>query len=62
MNLKIASLNLCLGLSKKKDDVANIIKENKINILCMQETELEPSVNHSMLSIKNYRLEVETLF
>ena len=60
MNLKLASLNLCLGLSKKKDDVANIVRENKISILCMQEIELEPGTNPSMLTIKNYRLEVET--
>ena len=60
MNQKLASLNLCLGLSKKKDDIANIVRENKINILCMQEIELEPGTNPSMLTIKNYRLEVET--
>ena len=56
MNLKLAGLNLCLGLSKKKDDVANIVRENKINILCMQEIELEPGTNPSMFSIKNYSL------
>ena len=51
MNLKLASLNLCLGLRKKKDDIANIVRENKINILCMQEIELEPGANPSALTL-----------
>ena len=59
MNLKIASLNLCLGLSRKKDEVANIIRENEISVLCMQEIDTEPAANPDSLSIKNYKLELE---
>ena len=39
--LKIATLNLCLGLKFKKDFVKNILLENEIDILLVQETELE---------------------
>ena len=39
--LKIATLNLCLGLKNKKLDVENLLSENKINILCLQEVEIE---------------------
>ena len=40
-NLKIATLNLCLGLKNKKDLVKEILMSNEIDILAMQEIELE---------------------
>ena len=40
-SLKIATLNLCLGLKFKKDLVKEILQTNKIDILSLQETELE---------------------
>ena len=40
-NLKIGTLNLCLGLKNKKDLVKAILIENNIDILCMQEIEVE---------------------
>ena len=39
--MKIATLNLCLGLKFKKDLVKNILLDNEIDILVMQETEKE---------------------
>ena len=39
--LKVATLNLCLGLKYKKDLVKDVLIENKIDILMMQETEIE---------------------
>ena len=55
--LKIATLNLCLGLKFKKDLVKNIIMENKIEILVMQETEVEPDFYMDLLNIPGYGFE-----
>ena len=38
MDYKIATLSLCLGLSNKKNLVKEIIINEKIDILCLQET------------------------
>ena len=59
MNLKIESLNLFLGLSTKKDKVANILRENELRVLYMQEIGIEPTANPNSLSIKDYKLELE---
>ena len=58
--LKIATLNLCLGLKFKKDLVKNILLENEIDILLMQETEIENDFDCEMLNIPGYRFEFET--
>ena len=39
--IKIATLNLCLGLKSKKLEVENILTENNIDILCLQEVEID---------------------
>ena len=41
MEVKIAMLNLCLGLKYKKLMVEQIRNSNKVDILCLQEVELE---------------------
>ena len=58
--LKIATLNLCLGLKFKKDLVKNILLENEIDILLMQETEIEKDFNCELLNIPGYSFECET--
>ena len=45
MSIKIATLNLCLGLRNKKLLVKNLLNENEIDILCMQETEVNGDIN-----------------
>ena len=40
MTVRIATLNLCLGLKNKKDLVKSALLEHKIDILCMQEKKL----------------------
>ena len=40
MDIKIGTLNLCQGLQLKKNIVKETIIFNKIDILCMQETEI----------------------
>ena len=38
-NLKLATWNLCLGISNKKDIITEYLKSNDISDCCMQETE-----------------------
>ena len=40
MDIKVATLNLCLGLQAKKNIVKETIINEKIDILSMQETEI----------------------
>ena len=47
------------GPQQKKDDVANILRENELRVLCMQEIGIEPTANPNSLSIKDYKLELE---
>ena len=56
--LKVATLNLCLGLKYKKDLVKDVLIENKIDILMMQETEIESEFNYELLKIPGYNLEL----
>ena len=60
MSIKIATLNLCLGLRNKKFLVKNLLDENEIDILCMQETEVSGDINTKELMTSRYRLELET--
>ena len=57
--LKIATLNLCLGLKNKKDFVRDILASNEIDILLIQETEISPDFDCQILSIPGYILELE---
>ena len=58
--LRIATWNLCLGLSNKKNIVKQYMKFNNIDVCCMQEVDL--LVNHptELLSFPGYNLETET--
>ena len=60
MVFKIGTLNLCLGLSNKKDIVKQLIHANKFDIRCLQETELEFNLNHNLLSLPGLNYESET--
>ena len=55
----IESLNLCLGLRNKKEAVKKIIIENKIDILCLQETEIPVDYTINLLTFKGYVYENE---
>ena len=59
MTTRIATLNLCLGLKNKKDLVKHLITENKIDILCLQETEIEINIDHKLLSLPGFNFESE---
>jgi hypothetical protein len=58
-NLRIATWNLCLGISNKRDYIRSILIQEKIDILNMQETELDPQTDSCALDIRRYRLELE---
>ena len=60
MELKIATLNVCLGLMNKLLHVDNILVENKIDILCLQEVEIPANVAVKNLSISGFNIELET--
>ena len=57
--IKIATLNLCLGLKNKKDEVKRLIKENEIDILCLQETEISSNYPTQLLSFGGFNYESE---
>jgi endonuclease/exonuclease/phosphatase family metal-dependent hydrolase len=59
MQTKIGTLNLCLGLSNKKDLVKKMIIDEKIDILCLQETELEINVDQNLMSFNGFFYESE---
>ena len=59
MDLKIATLNLCLGLKSKKVDVENLLLHNNIGILCLQEVEVESIFNPDLLNLMNFKFELE---
>lgn len=52
MPLRIGTLNLCLGLMQKKDLVLNDLVTNKIDICCLQETELLKDFPTEALKVK----------
>ena len=51
--------NFSQGLQLKKNIVKETIIFNKIDILCLQETEINPNLNHNLLSFPGYGVEVE---
>ena len=58
--IKIATLNLCLGIKNKKNAVKKLIEEDKIDILCLQETELQNDFPIKLLTFRGYNYENES--
>ena len=56
---KIATLNLCLGLKNKKEEIKRIVEDNKIDILCVQETEVIKDYPIELLTFRNFNYENE---
>ena len=52
--MKIATLNLCLGLKFKKLLIEQILNTNEVKILCLQEVDIESSFDHRPLNINGY--------
>ena len=57
--LKIGTLNLCLGLPNKKDLVTEMLRSNNVNICCLQETEVQLNYPEGVLNCGGFTLELE---
>ena len=55
----IGTWNLCLGLPNKKDIVVDILSLNKVNICCLQETEIPSGFPENVLNVGGYTIEME---
>ena len=53
--MKISTWNCCLGIKNKKDIISDMLKVKKIDILCIQESEVFEN-EFDFCSIKNYNL------
>ena len=60
MELKIATLNLCLGLKNKLNDIAQLLSYNAIDILCLQEVEILYDFAPNLLNLKGYQFELKS--
>ena len=58
-NISWNTLNLCLGLQNKKNLIKETILNEKINILCMQETEINKNLDQNLLSFPGFAIETE---
>ena len=58
-DIKIATLNLCLGLKFKKLMVEQILNEHNQDIFCMQEVEVENGYDVNLLNLRGFDLEIE---
>ena len=57
--MKIASWNVCLGILNKKDIIEQVIKDNNIDICCIQEIEIPSDFPINNLTFKEYAIETE---
>ena len=57
--LRLGTWNLCLGLPNKKDIVTDYLELNKINVCCLQETEVLMNFPENILNTRNFNLELE---
>ncbi len=57
--IKICTWNICLGILHKMYLVKRFIKENDIDILCIQEAEIKAEDNVDLIHIPGFNLEME---
>ena len=55
-NTKIASWNVCLGISNKLHHIQNILQTENIDILFIQEAEVQNQTNINYYQITGYTL------
>jgi exonuclease III len=58
-SLKVCTWNVCLGINYKLRQVEEIMRNNEIDIICLQEVELAQEDDLSLLEINGYRMEIE---
>ena len=56
---KIGTWNLCLGLANKKDLVKETLLNEKIDICCVQETDIVKDYPEDLLTFPGFSLELE---
>ena len=54
--LKIASWNICLGISNKLFYIENLLNQEKIDILFIQEAEIQMQTDLKHYKIENFKL------
>ena len=57
--LLIGTWNLCNGMTMKMDYIKAVLKEKRLDILFLQETEIPDGYNMSLLNIPGFKLECE---
>ena len=57
--INMATWNVCLGLTNKKDLVINELRRLNISVCCLQEVELTHDYPIDNLATKDYKIEVE---
>ena len=58
-SLKVCTWNVCLGVKYKLKQVEEIIRKNKIDIICLQEVELSHEDDLTLMEINGYTMEIE---
>ena len=51
--------NLCLELNSKKNSIKETIHYEKIDLICMHETEIIKNLDHDLFSFPGYSIETE---
>ena len=57
--IRIATWNLCLGLKNKKDYVIETMRNQKVDICCLQEIEIEKNFPLNNLTSREFKFEAE---
>ena len=55
-NIRIASWNICLGVSNKLNHIENVLNQENIDVLFIQECEIQNQTNKKFYDIKGYIL------
>ena len=58
--MKIGTWNLCLGLPNKKHYIDHKLNHENIDICALQECEVSPLLDEKHLSLRDYKIELET--
>ena len=58
-SLRVCTWNVCLGIKYKLKQVEEVLKKNKIDIICLQEVELTSEDDLSIVELEGYTKEVE---
>ena len=48
-----------IGLKNKKFEVSQLLLNKQIDVICLQETEIDPNFNFDLLAIDGFQLELE---